>query len=57
MSAILGSGNALINNTKFLSTTAKYAAIGGAADLLLNVTKEKAEEPYKNEPIPITDDF
>ena len=49
MSAMLGSGNALINDTKFLSTTAKYAAIGGAADLLLNVTKAKAENlPEKN---------
>ena len=44
MGVILGSGNALINKTNFLGTAAKYAAIGGAADLILNVKEAKAEE-------------
>lgn len=44
MGAILGSGNALVNKTKDFETAAKYAAIGGAADLLLNVAEAKAEE-------------
>jgi hypothetical protein len=47
MGAIIGGGNALINKTKDFSTAIKYAAIGGAADLLLNVTEAKAEEPLK----------
>jgi hypothetical protein len=44
MGAIIGSGNALVNKTKDFETAAKYAAIGGAADLLLNVAEAKAEE-------------
>ena len=47
MGAILGGGNALINKTNFLGTATKYAAIGGAVDLLLNATEAKAE-PNKN---------
>ncbi len=44
MGAIIGGGNALINKTKDFSTAIKYAAIGGAADLLLKVKEAKAEE-------------
>ncbi|MBQ3656640.1 MAG: hypothetical protein II956_07340 [Bacteroidales bacterium] len=47
MGAILGGGNALINKTNFLGTATKYAAIGGAVDLLLNATEAKAE-PNRN---------
>ena len=52
MGAIIGGGNALINNTKDAGTAVKYAAIGGAADLLLKVKDAKAEvmDPlYENE--------
>ena len=44
MGAIIGGGNALINKTKDFGTAVKYAAIGGAADLLLKVKEAKAEE-------------
>ena len=52
MDAIIGGGNALINKTKDFGTAVKYAAIGGAADLLLKVKEAKAEvmDPlYENE--------
>ena len=57
MGAIIGGGNALINKTKDFGTAVKYAAIGGAADLLLKVKEAKALKPYQDEPIPITDEF
>ena len=57
MGAILGGGNALVNKTHFLNTAAKYAAIGGAADLLLKVKEAKAEEPYNKEKWKIRIDY
>jgi len=46
MGAILGGGNAIINKSHFIGTTAKYALCGAAADVVLRVTEAKAaEEP------------
>jgi len=44
MGAILGGGNALINKSNFLGTTAKYAALSFAADSMLKIAEAKAEE-------------
>ena len=44
MGAILGGGNALINKSNFLGTTAKYAALSFAADGALKIAEAKAEE-------------
>ena len=45
MGAILGGGNAIINKSHFVGTTAKYALCGAAADMVLKVAKAKAAEP------------
>ena len=57
MGAILGGGNAIINKSHFVGTTAKYALCGAAADVVLRATEAKAEKPWQDEPIPITDEF
>ena len=44
MGAILGGGNALINKSNFLGTTAKYAALSFAADSMLKIAEAKAEK-------------
>ncbi|MCR4558778.1 MAG: hypothetical protein K5685_01705 [Bacteroidales bacterium] len=44
MGAILGGGNALINKSNFLGTTAKYATLSFAADGMLKIAEAKAEE-------------
>lgn len=45
MGAILGGGNAIINKSHFVGTTAKYALCGAAADMVLRVTEAKAAKP------------
>ena len=43
MGAVLGGGNAIINKSHFAGTTAKYAAWGAFADLVMKVAVAKAE--------------
>ena len=48
MGAVLGCGNALINKSNFLGTTAKYAALSFSADGVMKIAEAKAEEPFEN---------
>ncbi len=49
MGAILGGGNAIINKSNFVGTTAKYALCGAAADVVLRVAEAKAAEPEQKQ--------
>lgn len=51
MGAILGGGNAIINKSHFVGTTAKYAAWGAFADLVMKVAVAKAEPVVINKVI------
>ncbi len=48
MGAVLGGGNAPINKSNFLGTTAKYAALSFAADSMLKIAEAKAEKLSNN---------